>query len=66
MVITQVVDHVKLRLISQFIVDISRVLQKLLKYFNGTAILTSFVLPLSVFLSIVFTLDRNDSEFVII
>ena len=66
MVITQVVDHVKLRLISQFIVDISRVLQKLLKYFNGTAILTSFVLPLSVFLSIIFTLDRNDSEFVII
>ena len=64
MVITQVVDHVKLRLISQFIVDISRVLQKLLKYFNGTAILTSFVLPLSVFLSIIFTLDRNDSEFV--
>ena len=66
MVITQVVDHVKLRLISQFIVDISRVLQKLLKYFNGTAILTSFVLPLSVFLSIIITLDRNDSEFVII
>ena len=66
MVITQVVDHVKLRLISQFIEDISRVLQKLLKYFNGTAILTSFVLPLSVFLSIIITLDRNDSEFVII
>ena len=66
MVITQVVDHVKLRLISQFIVDISRVLQKLLKYFNGTAVLTSFVLPLSVFLSIIITLDRNDSEFVII
>ena len=66
MVITQVVDHVKLRLISQFIVDISRVLQKLLKYFNGTAVLTSFVLPLSVFLYIIFTLDSNDSEFVII
>ena len=34
-----------MRLISQLIKGISRVLQKLLKYFNGTAILTSFVFP---------------------
>ena len=34
-----------MRLISQLIIDISRVLQKLLKYFNGTAISTFFVLP---------------------
>ena len=43
--ITQVNDHVKMRLTSQLINDISKVLQKLLKYFNGTAILTSFALP---------------------
>ena len=34
-----------MRLISQLINGISRVSQKLLKYFNGTAISTSFVLP---------------------
>ena len=43
--ITQVNDHVKMRLTSQSINDILKVLQKLLKYFNGTAILTSFALP---------------------
>ena len=31
-----------MRLISQLIKDISRVLQRLLKYFNGTIISTSF------------------------
>ena len=41
----QVDDHVIIRLISKVVKGISRVLQKLLKYFNGTAILTSFVLP---------------------
>ena len=43
--ITHFLDQVKFRLISQLINGISRVVQKLLKYFNGTAILTSFVLP---------------------
>ena len=33
--ITQFVDQVKMRLISQLINDISIILQKLLKYFNG-------------------------------
>ena len=46
---TQVDNHVKIRLTSQLINDISRVLQKLLKCFNGTVISTSFVLPLEVF-----------------
>ena len=41
--ITQFADQVRMRLISQLINDISRVLQKLLKYFNGTTISTSFV-----------------------
>ena len=34
-------------LVSQLINDISRVLQKLLTYFNDTIISTSFILPLA-------------------
>ena len=34
-----------MRLISQLIKGISRVLQKLIQYFNGTTILTTFVYP---------------------
>ena len=45
LVITQVDDHVKIKLTSQLIKGISRVLQKLFKYFNGTIISTSFSLP---------------------
>ena len=45
LVITQVDDHVNWRIISQLINGISRVLQKLLKYFDSTIISTSFVLP---------------------
>ena len=51
-----------MRLISQLINDISRVLQKLLKYFNGTVISTSFLLPLAGVFSVIFVLDLNDSE----
>ena len=51
----QVHDYVKIRLTSQLINDISRVLQKLLKCFNGAVISTSFVSPLAVF-PIIFTL----------
>ena len=40
--IKQLAEHVKMRLISQLINGISRILQKLLKYFNGTIILTLF------------------------
>ena len=39
---------------------ISRVLQKLLEYFNGTAILTSFVLPKTGIFPVNFTLNLND------
>ena len=63
LVITQVDDHVKKRLTSQLIKGISRVLQKLLKYFNGIIILTSFILPPAGAFSIIFTLDLNYSEF---
>ena len=62
LVITQVDDHVKMRLTSQLINGISRVLQKLLKYFNGTIISTSFVLPIAGVFPVIFTLDLNDSE----
>ena len=47
-----------MRLISQLINGISRVLQKLLKYFSGTIILTSFV-PL--FPVLFFCLNLNEA-----
>ena len=43
LVITQSLDYVKIRLTSQLVKGISSVLQKLLKYFRGTIISTSFV-----------------------
>ena len=51
LLITQVDDHVKkMTLNSELINSISRVPQKLLKYFNGTIISTFFVLlPAEVF-----------------
>ena len=58
----EVDDHVKKRLTSQLINSISRVLQTLLKYFNGTIILTSFVLPPAGVLPVIFTLDLKDQS----
>ena len=57
LVITQVDDHVKMRLISQLIGGISRVFQKFLKYFNGTIISASFVLPSAGVFPVIFILD---------
>ena len=57
LVITQVDDHVNWRLISQLINGISRVLQKLLKYFDSTIISTSFVLPSSGVFPVIFVLN---------
>ena len=62
LVITQVNDHVKMSLTSQLIKGISRVFQKLLKYFNGTIISTSFSLPAAGVFPGIFILDVNDSE----
>ena len=59
-------DQVRIKLISQLIKGISRVLQKLLKYFSGTALLTSFVLAASDVLYANFALNLNDSESAII
>ena len=57
LVITQVDDHVNWRLILQIINGISRVLQKLLKYFDSTIISTSFVLPSSGVFPVIFVLN---------
>ena len=51
-----------MRLISQLTKDISRVFQKLRKYFNGTAISTFFVLPSAGVFLVILILDLNDSE----
>ena len=47
---------------SQLIKLISRVPQKLLKYFNGTIISTSSVFPLAGAFPVAFILDINDSD----
>ena len=62
--ITQFFDQVKIKLISQLIKVISRVLQKLFKYFNGTAIF-AFIIPALLVLSKNFDLNVIDSDFVI-
>ena len=51
-----------MRLTSQLINGISRVLQKLLKYFNGTISLTSFSLPAAGVFLVISILDLNYSE----
>ena len=55
----------KKSLTSQLINGVSRVLKKLLKYFNGAIILTSFVLTLGGVFPVIFILDLNDSDCVI-
>ena len=62
LVMTQSDDHINMRLILQLISDISKVLQKLLKYLNGTNILATFVLPSALVFLDIFTLNLNDSE----
>ena len=51
-----------MRLTSQLVKGISRVLQKLLKYFNGTGILTSFVLPAAGVFPVILILNLNDLD----
>ena len=57
LVMRQSLDHVKTRLTSQLINGISSVLQKLLKYFKGTIISTSFALPAAGVFPVIFDLD---------
>ena len=49
-------------LASQLINSTSRVLQNVLKYFNGTIILTSFALLSAEVFPVIFILYLNDSE----
>ena len=58
---SNITDQVRIELVSQLIKDISSVLQKLLKYFNGRGIFT-FIIPALLVLSKKFDLDLNDSE----
>ena len=60
--ITRFLDQVKSRLISQLINGISRVLQELLKYSNGTAILTFFILLEAGVFPVILDLYLNDSD----
>ena len=61
-IITQFLYHDKISLNSQLVRDSPRVLQKLLKYFSGTIILTFLVPPLSVVLPVNLFLNLADSE----
>ena len=56
---TQFADQVKISSTSQLIKDISGVLQKLLKYFNGTINSVSFILPLLSAWPVIFVLKSN-------
>ena len=51
-----------MKLISQLIKGISRVLQKLLKYFKIHAILSSFTLPPAGFFFVILISNLNDSD----
>ena len=51
-----------MRLNSQLINDSPRVLQKLLKYFNGTTISIYLAFPPSGVFPVIFILDLNDLE----
>ena len=62
LVITQSTDHIERRLTLQFINGISRVFQKLLKFFNCTINSTSFAFPSAAVFLVIFTVDLNDSE----
>ena len=48
-----------MRVTSELFNGISRVLQKLIKYFNGTIISTSFVLASAGLFPVIFILDLN-------
>ena len=50
-----------MRLTSQLIKGISRVLQKLLKYFNRTIVSTSSISPSSSAWPVIFALELNES-----
>ena len=62
----QASDQVKMRLTSELINSISRVLQKLVKNFNGTPISTYFVFPATGAFPVTSILHLNDSGRIIL
>ena len=58
--VMQFESQVNMRFISQLISGNSRAFEKLLKYFNGTAISTSFVLSALGVLPVILALNLND------
>ena len=65
LVMTQFHYYVNFRSISQLIKIISRVLLMLLRYFSGSTISKSLVLPSARVFSSIFALKVNTSEFVL-
>ena len=61
LVTTRFADQVKIRLTSKLIKGISRVIQKLLTYFNGTATFAS-IIPVVLLLFMNLALNLNDSD----
>ena len=61
LIITQSAHQVKISSTSQLIRSISRVLQKLIKYFNGTIILIPFISPSLLVWHVIFVLNLNES-----
>ena len=59
-VITQFADQIIIRLISQLINGIARFILNVLKYFNGNAISTFFMLLASGVLFVILALSLND------
>ena len=62
LVLMQFACQVRMSLMSLLVKSISRVVQKPLKYFNGTAVSTSFVLPAAGVFPVILILDLNDSD----
>ena len=61
LIITQFADQYKISSIPQLIKSISKVFQKLLKYFNGTIISTPFISPSLFIWPAIFALKWNES-----
>ena len=55
------IQQMRMNLVSQWIKGISKVLQKLFKYCNGTAKLTPFALPWPGVLLVILTSNLKDS-----
>ena len=62
LVTTRFADQVKIRLTSKLIKGISRVIQKLLTYFNGTAIFASIIPVVLLFMNLALNLNDSDSD----